>query len=1016
MLILTPQFSRPPASVLTLLLIVAACAAPVAAQSESEKLPDSTLQLPHWVWVGPENAADRRIQQELSLDSAPASAQLKIAADFCTAEVLINDSPVCVVGPYAPTVSLDVTLALTSGRNQIAVRLLKSQGPSALALTLTAVDVNGPQHLHSSNRWTVAPGTVLEDYGAVRPELWGIDRPSMELSGADNYEQWRLATADATAAASAPKLRTTPGFRITRLRDAKPGEGSWVSMAFDPDGHLTIAREDKGLLRFRREGSGFAVDPPEVINQDLLECRGLLYAHGALYANANNSKAIYRLQDTDGNGSLEQVEKLREYSGGVGHGRNDLVLGPDGWIWAIHGDSVDAPAAGSSRDVTSPLRDSRRGPVRQEGYVVRISPDGMQSEVVCTGLRNPFGIDFNSAGDAFTYDADNEFDMGTPWYRPTRIWQLSPGLDFGWRVAQGQWPPYFPDRADNSVWPLDTGKGSPTSVMFGTKLTFNPTYRDCLYVLDWAYGRVLAVHMAPRGSVYRMAGELFLQGVPLNVTDIAAGPDGAMYLITGGRRTQSALYEVTMEQPDVSPRTDSLHEQRCARYAQGQQEQSRLAAAWLRSQSPQHDAEERLRWIERTLAESDPQLQAMARVALEQMPADIWTGRLLEVSDERVFVEASLSLVRAGSREQVAQLLQRMTTLVSAEGETLSAPVWLRQASVRLQLIQETAVRFPELLRAGAEPAEFVGTWLLSDLQRCAADVQVFAPGEQTRTLRQRLVATAAEFGLPLAVPGTPQSEILRSLLQSPQQQDQLTALLGLRKQLGSADRSLTELYFSTLNEGPKWLGGDGMAVFLARLREDAAASLPQELRETYREAPVATETADELNVARPVVQRWRVDSLLPLLEQNPVADDRETGARLYREALCIRCHRFGSLGKAVGPDLTAVGRRFSRADLLRSIVEPSQVVAEPYRLTHVSTVDGLTRTGRLLSEGDYRSELIRLNTEILRPGQFETIDKKQVETLQAIEMSPMPVGLLDSLTPAEINALLNYLQNGLSK
>ncbi|MFN9039004.1 MAG: heme-binding protein, partial [Planctomyces sp.] len=163
---------------------------------------------------------------------------------------------------------------------------------------------------------------------------------------------------------------------------------------------------------------------------------------------------------------------LREYSGGVGHGRNDLVLGPDGWIWAIHGDSVDAPAAGTSRDITSPLRDSRRGPVRQEGYVVRISPDGSQSEVVCTGLRNPFGIDFNAAGDAFTYDADNEFDMGTPWYRPTRIWQLSAGLDFGWRVAQGQWPPYFPDRADNSVWQLDTGKGSPTAVMFGSKLNF----------------------------------------------------------------------------------------------------------------------------------------------------------------------------------------------------------------------------------------------------------------------------------------------------------------------------------------------------------------------------------------------------------------------------------------------------------------------------------------------------------------------------------------------------------------
>jgi len=56
---------------------------------------------------------------------------------------------------------------------------------------------------------------------------------------------------------------------------------------------------------------------------------------------------------------------------------------------------------------------------------------------------------------------------------------------------------------------------------------------------------------------------------------------------------------------------------------------------------------------------------------------------------------------------------------------------------------------------------------------------------------------------------------------------------------------------------------------------------------------------------------------------------------------------------------------------------------------------------------------LIRLNTEILRPGQFETIDKKQVESLQPVELSPMPVGLLDSLTPSEINSLLNYLQSG---
>ncbi|MFM7924732.1 MAG: hypothetical protein ACKPJJ_31295, partial [Planctomycetaceae bacterium] len=120
----------------------------------------------------------------------------------------------------------------------------------------------------------------------------------------------------------------------------------------------------------------------------------------------------------------------------------------------------------------------------------------------------------------------------------------------------------------------------------------------------------------------------------------------------------------------------------------------------------------------------------------------------------------------------------------------------------------------------------------------------------------------------------------------------------------------------------------------------------------------------------------WRLETLLPLLQQQPAPADPAMGARLFREALCVRCHRFGTVGQAVGPELTWVGRRFSRTDLLSSIIEPSKVVAEPWRLTHITKVDGLTRTGRLLAECDYRSELIRLNTDILRPGQFETIDK----------------------------------------
>ena len=103
----------------------------------------------------------------------------------------------------------------------------------------------------------------------------------------------------------------------------------------------------------------------------------------------------------------------------LGHGRNDLALGPDGKIYMIHGDAVDLPE--NCIDYTSPFREARRGRRTREGHLLRINPDGGPVELLAAGLRNPFGIDFNVDGEVFTYDADAEYDMGAPWYRPTRV-------------------------------------------------------------------------------------------------------------------------------------------------------------------------------------------------------------------------------------------------------------------------------------------------------------------------------------------------------------------------------------------------------------------------------------------------------------------------------------------------------------------------------------------------------------------------------------------------------------------
>ncbi len=130
-----------------------------------------------------------------------------------------------------------------------------------------------------------------------------------------------------------------------------------------------------------------------------------------------------------------------------------------------------------------------------------------------------------------------------PWYRPTRVLHVASGGDFGYRNGSGKWPPYYIDSLPPVV---NVGPGSPTGVTFGYGAKFPAKYQDALYLCDWSYGKLYALHLAPKGSTY--AGELeeFLAGTPLALTDVVVNPkDGAMYFAVGGRNTQSGLYRVT---------------------------------------------------------------------------------------------------------------------------------------------------------------------------------------------------------------------------------------------------------------------------------------------------------------------------------------------------------------------------------------------------------------------------------------------------------------------------------------
>jgi glucose/arabinose dehydrogenase len=64
---------------------------------------------------------------------------------------------------------------------------------------------------------------------------------------------------------------------------------------------------------------------------------------------------------------------------------------------------------------------------------------GQVPEAYAMGFRNPYDLAFNPEGELFTFDSDMEWDVGLPWYRPTRVNHLVAGAEFGWRSGWSTW-------------------------------------------------------------------------------------------------------------------------------------------------------------------------------------------------------------------------------------------------------------------------------------------------------------------------------------------------------------------------------------------------------------------------------------------------------------------------------------------------------------------------------------------------------------------------------------------------
>jgi putative heme-binding domain-containing protein len=922
--------------------------------------------LPHWVWNSDEESSPQQFSQSFSLHENTRAAILKVTGDFAELDIFLNDSRVASVEAFDPVLLIDLRKLGKPGENHLRIEAHPVPGPSAVAASLT-LDTDAGSVTIGSENWV---GNGVQSRGEILPARWGSNHLP-EVPASAEYNQWKEALEDSSAKSVSP---LPPGFRLTTVRSAKEEEDSWVSLAIDPKGRIIVAKEQKGLLRFTLTNEGEEVALVETINEDLEECRGIAFRGDVLYLNANDSKALYRLRDTNGDDQFDEVTEIQATTGSVGHGRNDLAVGPEGAIHAIHGDSVDSPER--TEFFTAP-EDPDAKPL---GHWLTIGPGDNQWTLLARGLRNPYGIDFNPDGEAFTYDADNEGDVGLPFYRPSRINHLVTGANYGWHQRPGNTrsiPVYAPDSVPTT---FDVGRGSPTGVKFGTRSNFGVPWNETLFALDWAYGRIIAVHPTPRGGSYYASGEVFLEGRPLNVTDLEFDRDGAMYFTTGGRKTRSALFRLSRD-------SDGERETSLPRGTQAQErerfsaEQRKLRERMERNKEPVTADSECWNY----LGSADPWIRNAARVRLERRPVDEWR-HLIEGTEEGLpRLTALLALVRQGNADD--QLFSvRNAAILETKG-------WRQTEKL-------TFLRICELGWSDAIPGPTD-----QDISRHAL-AWLETPD---RPVTREVIRVLSIMNHPAAV-----EQGLLLLTDSQTQSDRLFYMEMLsRVSSGWKDDSRVSYFKSLANARDTSRGDRFMPPFFEALEKDALDSAPEAIRGELAALLQPVAPPEEAPVTpRAFVQNWTMGDFSSSDFDGSASVSRETGLELFRAGLCHQCHTFGATGLPVGPDLSTVGSRFTPEDLLRSILEPSAVVSEVYRNVTAELADGSSVTGRLMRD-DFRKSTLFLSTNPFAPTVLTEVPKADILKLTESEISPMPPGLLSGLKKDEVIQLLHWLRRG---
>ena len=806
------------------------------------------------------------------------------------------------------------------------------------------------------------------------------------------------------------KLIVAKGFEVELLYTVpKAEQGSWVNLCTDGKGRIIASDQFGGLYRFPAPSAGQPLQAKDIekVPAKIRAANGLLWAFDALYVGVNDyqrkmESGLYRVTDSNGDDQLDKVEKLRGMTARGDHGIHAVLLAPDGKsIYLITGNNTTPTETAASRvplhwgeDHLLPRmpdgRGHNRGRLAPGGIIYKVSPDGKHWEIVSSGYRNIFDGGFNKAGDLFTYDADMEYDFNTSWYRPTRVCHVTSGSMWGWRNGTGKRPTFYPDTLPPVI---NVGPGSPTGVTFGYGAKFPAKYQKAMYLLDWSWGKIHAVHMKPQGSSYVATKETFITGSPLPVADAIIHPeDGAMYFVIGGRHVQSGLYRVTYagkESTGPAKHQTKINElaqlrRKLEAFHQGADPKA-LEAAW-----PHLDQSDRfVRWA--------------ALTAVQHQPVEKWANRALKEKNHGKRVALLLGLAKVtGIDPANRQPTDPPTDQAMAKKifQSLGQVDWDQlNEEQRLTLVRAYQIA---LVRFGKP-----------DDQAIARIVKQLDPHFPAPTFEQNwLLCEALAF---LQAPSTA-TKGMKLLLEAPTQEEQIEYARSLRMLKAGWNKKLRTSYFNWFLKAANYRGGASFSKFIEFIRNDAVASLSEAEQSEFKallakkpESKTPFEIMAESMIGRKYVKQWTLDELSQATAELKGRSFSQ-GRKMFAAGGCFACHRFGNEGGMTGPDLTGSGGRYSSRDLLEQIIHPSKEINEQFVPTFVKLKNGDVLTGVVVN---LNGDRVTLNTDMFDPNQRVNVNRPDVASIEPSPVSPMPPGLLNMMQKEEIMDLVAYVLSG---